>query len=266
MPRVSVIIPCYNHGEYLDEAVESVLAQTFRDFEIIIVNDGSTDVQTVAKLENYQRPRTRVIHTLNQGLAMARNNGIREACGEFILPLDADDRVAPDYLEKGVAIMDASPETGIVYCLADCFGAQQGRWDIPDYSPRGMLLTNLIFCCSLFRKCSWEKTAGYNPNMNRGWEDWDFWLSLLELGCKVQRIPEVLFFYRVAPESMVRSMDRSIRVEMHLQLMRNHPGLFKFQSRTLLELYYLLRDSRLYRMVKKLRIPALIGDKMAGGR
>ncbi|MHB8120990.1 MAG: glycosyltransferase family 2 protein [Desulfuromonadaceae bacterium] len=266
MPRVSVIIPCYNHGEYLDEAVDSILAQTFRDFEIIIVNDGSTDAQTIATLENYQRPHTRVLHTSNQGLAMARNNGIREACGEFILPLDADDRVAPDYLEKGVAIMDASPGTGIVYCLADCFGAQQGRWDIPEYSPRGMLLTNLIFCCSLFRKSSWEQTAGYNPNMNRGWEDWDFWLSLIERGCTVQRIPEVLFFYRVAPESMVRSMDRKVRVEMHLQLMRNHPGLFRFQSRTLMELYYLLRDSRLYRMAKKLRIPALIGDKMAGGR
>ena len=266
MPRVSVIIPCYNHGEYLDEAVDSILAQTFHDFEIIIVNDGSTDAQTIAILENYQRPQTRVIHTSNQGLAMARNNGIREARGEFILPIDADDRVAPDYLEKGVAIMDASPEAGIVYCLADCFGAQQGRWDIPEYSPRGMLLTNLIFCCSLFRKSAWKQTAGYNPNMNRGWEDWDFWLSLIELGCTVQRIPEVLFFYRVAPESMVRSMDRKARVAMHLQLMRNHPGLFRFQSRTMLELYYLLRDSSLYRMAKKLRITALIGDKMAGGR
>jgi glycosyltransferase involved in cell wall biosynthesis len=266
MPRVSVIIPCYNHGEYLDEAVESVLAQTFRDFEIIIVDDGSTDAETVAKLESYNRPNTHVLHTSNQGLAAARNNGISGACGEFILPLDADDRIAPDYLEKGVAILDTRPETGIVYCLADCFGAQQGRWSIPDYSPRGMLFTNLIFCCSLFRKSSWEQTDGYNPNMSRGWEDWDFWLSLIELGCEVERIPEVLFFYRVASGSMVRSMDRRVRVEMHLQLMRNHPRLFKFQSRTLLELYYLLRDSSLYRVAKKLRIPLLIGSKMVGGR
>jgi len=266
MPKVSVIIPCYNHGEYLDEAVESVLAQTFRDVEIIITNDGSTDEKTIYKLENYNRPNTRVIHTSNQGLSMARNNGIREACGEFILPLDADDKVASTYLEKAVAILDSRPKTGIVYCLADCFGAQQGRWPIPDYSSRGMLLTNLIFCCSLFRKSSWEQTGGYNPNMSKGWEDWDFWLSLIELGCDVHRIPETLFFYRVAPESMVRSMDRRTRVEMHLQLMRNHPQLFVVKSRFILELYYLLRDSNLYRMAKKLRIPSLIANKMADRR
>jgi glycosyltransferase involved in cell wall biosynthesis len=266
MPKVSVIIPCYNHGEYLDEAVDSVMAQTFHDYEIIIVNDGSTDEKTISKLANYNRPNTRVIHTPNQGLAMARNNGIREASGEFILPLDADDKVAPEYLGKAVATLNASPETGIVYSLADCFGALHGRWSIPDYSPRGMLLTNLIFCCSMFRKSLWEQTTGYNPNMHKGWEDWDFWLSLIELGCEVHRIPEVLFFYRVSPESMVRSMDRNTRVEMHLQLMRNHPRLFAVRSRFLVELYYLLRDSSLYRLAKKLQIPSLIGNKMAGRR
>jgi len=266
MPKVSVIIPCFNHGDYLDEAVESILAQTFHDYEIIIVNDGSTDEKTIGKLADYRQPKTRVIHTLNQGLAMARNNGIREARGEYILPLDADDKIAPEYLEKAVKIMDSHAKTGIVYCLADCFGAQHGRWGIPDYSPQGMLLTNLIFCSSLFRKISWEQTSGYNPNMRKGWEDWDFWLTLIEQGWEVCRIPEVLFFYRVAPESMVRSMDRHTKVEMHLQLMRNHPRLFAVQSRLLLEVYYLLRDSKLYRIAKKLRIPSFIGNKMAGSR
>ena len=266
MPKVSVIIPCYNHGKYLDEAVESILVQTFQDFEIIIVNDGSTDESTILKLENYKRAKTRVIHTVNQGLSMARNNGIREATGVFILPLDADDKVAPGYLEKAVSIMETSPKTGIVYSFADCFGAQQGRWSIPDYSPHGMLLTNLIFCCSLFRKSSWEQSGGYNPNMSKGWEDWDFWLSLIERGCEVYRIPEVLFFYRVLPESMVRSMDRQTKVQMHQQLICNHPSLFVVQSRLLLELYYLLRESKLYRIAKKLRIPSLIGKKLAARR
>ena len=96
MPKVSVIIPCYNQGACLEEAVDSVLAQTFQDFEILVVNDGSTDEATIRMLGKYERPKTRVIHTDNQGLAMARNNGIREARGAYILPLDADDKIGPD--------------------------------------------------------------------------------------------------------------------------------------------------------------------------
>ncbi|HXM47111.1 MAG TPA: glycosyltransferase family A protein [Pyrinomonadaceae bacterium] len=81
MPKVSVIIPCYNHGSYIDEAVDSVLAQTFPDFEIIIVNDGSTDQETVQKLADFNQPQTTVLHTANQGLAAARNSGIQNSTG-----------------------------------------------------------------------------------------------------------------------------------------------------------------------------------------
>ena len=98
MAKVSVIIPCYNQGAYLNEAVESILAQSYRDFEIIVVNDGSTDEETNRLLSGYDRQQTRVLHTENQGLSSARNNGIREAQGEYILPLDADDRIDPTYL------------------------------------------------------------------------------------------------------------------------------------------------------------------------
>src|SRR5437879_507126 len=96
-PVVSVIIPCFNQGATLDEAVASVLNQTFTDFEIVIVNDGSTDPFTSELLANYHRPRTRVITTANGGLAAARNTAIRNSRGKYILPLDADDRIAPEY-------------------------------------------------------------------------------------------------------------------------------------------------------------------------
>ncbi len=98
LPKVSVIIPCYNQGAYVKESVDSVLAQTFQDFEILIVDDGSTDAETVGILKDNAWPKTRVIRTENQGLAAARNNGIQEARGVYILPLDADDRIGPDYL------------------------------------------------------------------------------------------------------------------------------------------------------------------------
>ncbi len=264
MPRVSVIIPCFNHGGYLDETVASVLAQSFRDFEIIVVNDGSTDDATLRLLAASRWPQTRVIHTANQGVAMARNNGIREAQGEYILPLDADDLIAPTYLEKTVAVLDRSAQTGIVYSHADCFGSRKGFWPVPDFSRKGMLLTNLIFCSALFRRQDWERVGGYNPNMISGWEDWDFWISLLELGREVYRIPEVLFSYRIVAGSRERSMDRQKQVAMHLQLMRNHPGFFVEQSQSLLELYYRIRSSGFYRLLKRLRIPQLAGRFLRG--
>jgi glycosyltransferase involved in cell wall biosynthesis len=102
MPKISVIIPCFNQGPYLDEAVDSVLAQTFQDFEILVVDDGSTDAETIKILRDFARPKTRIIRTENQGLSAARNNGIREAMGEYILPLDADDKIGPGYLEDAV--------------------------------------------------------------------------------------------------------------------------------------------------------------------
>lgn len=259
MPKVSVIIPCYNQGSYVDEAVESVLAQTFRDFEIIVVNDGSTDEFSNRLLADYRKPQTRVLRTENRGVATARNHGIGVATGEYILPLDADDRIAPAYMEKAVAVLDAHPDVGIVYCRAECTGDRAGEWKLPAFSRRGMLLTNQIFCCAFFRRADWQRAGGYNPNMGDGWEDWDFWLSLLELGRDAYQIPEVLFSYRIAQGSRERTMDRSRQVAMHRQIVLNHPSLFIEEALPLLDSYYRLRDSRLYRMAKRLGIPRLIG-------
>ena len=197
MPKVSVIIPCYNQGAYLEEAVESVLAQTFQDFEILVVDDGSTDAETVKMLKDSAWPKTRVIRTENQGLSAARNTGIREAQGVYILPLDADDKIGKGYLEDAVRILDRHSEIGIVYCEASYFGVKGGRWDLPEYSLDKILNHNVIFCTALFRKADWEAVGGYNVNMVYGWEDWDFWLSLIHRGRKVYRIPKIYFYYRL---------------------------------------------------------------------
>jgi glycosyltransferase involved in cell wall biosynthesis len=262
MPKVSVIIPCYNQGAYLNVAVESVLAQTYRDFEIIVVNDGSTDESTNRLLSNFRKPMTRVLHTPNQGLAMARNNGISEATGEYILPLDADDKIAPTYLEKAVQVIETRPEVGIVYCQAETFGAVTGPWLAAEYSLRGMLLGNLIFCSALYRKEDWQAVGGYKPNMAHGWEDWDFWLSLIELGRAVHRIPEVLFYYHVKEVSMTKSMDVAKRVDMHMQVMGNHKALYIDNSRPLLEIYYRITGSSPYRLLKRLGVPYFVSSLM----
>ncbi len=224
--KVSVIIPCYNQGQFVADAVDSVLAQTFSDFEIIIVNDGSTDGDTCRLLKDFKREKVQILHTANHGLATARNNAITDAIGEYILPLDADDRIEPEYLEKAVALLDTHDKLGIVYCRAKLFGNVETEWLLPPYSLQQMLLDNVIFCSSMFRRSDWEAVGGYDPGMIYGWEDYEFWLSLIELGREVLQIPEILFSYRVASDSMVRSKERWQKTEMFKRIFQRHTKLF----------------------------------------
>jgi glycosyltransferase involved in cell wall biosynthesis len=146
-PRVSVIIPCFNHGQYIDEAVGSVLDQTFQEFEIIIINDGSTDPSTVTRLRSYNHSGCKVIETENKGPAEARNTGIKASTGEYILPLDADDKIGPKYLEEAVKALDNDREIGIVYCGVEFFGDKTGKWNLPD-PLRHFLITPYPLSCS----------------------------------------------------------------------------------------------------------------------
>ena len=227
MPKISVIIPCYNQGQYLDEAVDSVLEQTFRDFEIIVVNDGSKDNFTTDLLDSYQKPQTTVIHTTNQGLASARNNGIKAAQGEYILPLDADDKIGKEYLAEAVKVLDNNPGIGIVYCGAEVLGKPGKKWALPEYSLEEMLIDNIIFCSSFFRRQDWEAVGGYDPAMTYGWEDYDFWLALIEKGLLVYKIPQVLFFYRTVADSMVRSKAKQQKIGTFVKIFHKHPKLFQ---------------------------------------
>jgi glycosyltransferase involved in cell wall biosynthesis len=206
MPLISVIIPCFNLGQFLGDALDSILVQTFNDFEVIIVNDGSDDPATVRMLQTLNRPKTRVVHMVNGGVASARNRGIGEAAGRYILPLDADDRIAPTYLEQAIAVLDAQSEVGIVYCRAELFGEASGEWLLPKFSLPHQLLDNLIFSAAIFRRKQWELVGGYSERMRTGWEDWDFWLRLTALGVKVVQLDEPLFFYRIRRGSRDRSI------------------------------------------------------------
>lgn len=225
-PKVSVVIPCYNHGVFLDEAVDSVLAQSYRDFEIVVVNDGSTDPYTVELLNRYHRPQTRVLHTPNSGLSAARNNGIASAAGTYILPLDADDKIAPGYMEKAVAVLEARPEVGVVYCDEMMFGERQGLWRIPPYDATALLFDNLIFPAAFYRRSDWEKTGGYSSRFVYGWEDWDFWLSMSKLGKEVVKLPEPLYYYRIRNGSMNHSMRLRHRMAMMALLILRHRSLY----------------------------------------
>jgi len=222
MATVSVIIPCFNQGIYLEEAVQSVLSQSFKDYEIIIVNDGSTEDETNRIISTIKGDTIKVITTSNQGLAAARNNGIEKAAGTYILPLDADDRIGSHYLEQAVRVLDTEPEVGIVYCRAQLFGAVTAEWTLPPFSIEAMLKDNVIFCAALFRRADWLAVGGYDTGMIYGWEDYDFWLSLIERGRKVKQLQELLFYYRVSADSMVRSKEKWQKIEMFKRIYKRH--------------------------------------------
>jgi len=205
--RISVVIPCYNHGKFLGDAVDSVLHSDFKEYEIIIVNDGSTDPFTLRVFGDMERrfsddQTVTILHQKNLGLSSARNAGIRRAAGEYILPLDADNKIRPHYLRKAVEILDHNSDTGVVYAYANLFGEKKGVWTFPVFDARKLLIENFVEACSVFRKKLWEECSGYDPAMVIGYEDWDFWICAMEKGWKFHLVQEVLFDYRVRKNSM----------------------------------------------------------------
>ncbi len=254
MPLVSIIIPCYNQGQYLAESIGSVLASDFYDLEIIVVDDGSTDPATITLLEQLNHPKTKLIRQENRGLAGARNRGIAEAQGTYILPLDADDRIGPGYLSQAVAALEADPNLGIVYCRAEKFGAEQGEWRLAPFSRWRMGLGNIIFCSAFYRRADWQQVGGYDETLRRGWEDWDFWLSLLELGCRVRCLDLVGFQYRKQITSMAAGMGHELKARLHFRMLDQHRRYFGWYGTLLAPLllpYYRLAESGLYRTIKK---------------
>ncbi len=195
MTLVSVIIPSYNSAHFIADAINSVINQSYTNWELIIVDDGSTDdLERVIKTYLEEDTRIKFVKKSNGGLGSARNFGIQHAEGTYILPLDADDTFEPSFIEKAVHLFSNHNDLKVVYCEAAYFGAKQGIWHLKDYTYKDLLVSNMIFATSMFKKEDYERVGGYNEIIL--YEDWDFWLRLLKDGGEVYRIPEVLFNYQ----------------------------------------------------------------------
>jgi glycosyltransferase involved in cell wall biosynthesis len=208
-PKISIIVPCYNQSQYLDEALESILEQTFKNWECIIVNDGSPD-NTEETAKNWIEKDNRFIYLYkeNGGLSSARNEGITIAQGEYILPLDADDKIASTYLKLAIEAFETDSSLKLVYCKAEKFGYKTGVWNLPIFTLENLAKNNMIFCTALFRKKEWELVQGYDEKMIYGWEDWEFWISILKSGGKVKCLDETGFYYRTKPSSMLTEVQQ----------------------------------------------------------
>lgn len=223
--KVSVIVPCYNQSQFLEDALQSVLCQTYANWECFIVNDGSPldDTEKVAKEWCVKDVRFKYLYKENGGLSSARNFGIQESNEEFILTLDADDKYDATFIEKALAILRRNKDIGIVGSWIVRF---KDAKDICLIKPDGRVLQDFLFQnaangTSLFRKKCWEEVGGYDEKMKTGYEDWDFYIGVCKNGWQIYSIPEPLFFYRQHNFSMrlnaYQNYDKEIKKYIYLK-------------------------------------------------
>ncbi len=236
IPALTIVIPCYNHGRFIKELLESISAQTLKNIETIIVNDGSTDC-TENIVRNFIATNSglnlKLINQDNGGTSVARNRGIAASSAEFILTVDADDIIYPKFAEKMLQTISRHKNTGIAY--SDFFDTalnepvrrspSVSNVDKGLQSPGG----NIIF-----RKRAWLDAGGFDPNMTVGYEDWDFAVKVLEKGWKIVHLPEVLFSYRK------HGISRSTKAEeigpyLRSGIFLKHPKLYSEETLALAE-------------------------------
>lgn len=236
-PLISVIVPCYNQAIYLDECLSSVLDQTYNNWECIIVDDGSPD-KTKEKVLDWNKKDSRFIYLskTNGGLSSARNAGIREANGLYILPLDADDKIAFNYLEETLKEIQLTG-TKLVYGNAEYFGEKTGPWILPSYNYKKLLDENMIFCCALFRKSDWQIIDGYDEKILFGLEDWEFWIRLLNKDEDAIKISSTTFYYRIKNNSMIKDLksDNDKNYQIMKYIFDKHIN--KFVTSSVFDLY-----------------------------
>ncbi len=260
--RLSIVIPCFNDGQFIKEALASAEAYPDPIYEIIIVNDGSTDPVTCQVFDELRGQGYKIIDQPNQGLSAARNTGIKLARGEYILPLDSDNRIRPAYIHTGIEILDKFSDVAVVYGDVERFGEGiddlqkipdfnlsyedvsfvngfRGVQKVPDFNLSWLVNHNYIDACAVFRKSVWEECGPYDMNMPFGcYEDWDFWLSIAKKGYKFHHVPEVLFDYRVRPISLstaARSEEKSKVVCRYIA--SKHAALFPKEYRYYFNFY-----------------------------
>jgi glycosyltransferase involved in cell wall biosynthesis len=232
LPRISIIIPCYNHGKYIREAIESVEQCTDKNlYEIIIINDGSTEAVTIEELQKLSLEGYHIINQNNLGLGAARNNAIRLAKGEYILPLDSDNLIFKEYIYDSIKILDEKKDVSMVYGNSEYFGEKSGVHHVGDFNLQKMMIGNYIDACAVYRKSTWVDLGGYDEKMPvMGMEDWDFWLNMIFHGYEFLYVPKTLFKYRVLSNSMHSAIhsNNSVQIENYIQkkykkyLNRNH--------------------------------------------
>jgi glycosyltransferase involved in cell wall biosynthesis len=224
---VSIIVPCYNVEKYIQEALFSILGQTYRNIEVLCIDDGSYDntkniIQKIQELD----PRVKYIYQKNQGVCIARNNAINKAQGYYILPIDSDDLVSPNFVEKLVEAIEkigCDVATPCFYKFEKPFDMQ--FFDLPVPSKLNMVKDNVCVCASLFKKDDFIKLGGFDvENFGKGFEDYDLWLNFLSKNLTITKVKEAVYFYRQhSNENSVNNAANNIKGELRDKLFTKYP-------------------------------------------
>jgi len=228
---ISVIVPCYNYAKYLPECIDSLISQTYPIKEIIIVNDGSPDnTSEVSRslIEKYPDKNIKLVEKVNGGLSSARNAGINIAIGEYIMCLDADDKLVPGGIEEHVRLME--DDMTIAQCALMEFGERHIM--MTPTSPTSLervLQSNTIYCNSMFSKRMWEQVGGFDENetIRLGREDHEFWIRLLAEGCHVRTSEFVALRYRVHGSNMTKMTLHPNWKKINEYFYKKHFGLYQ---------------------------------------
>lgn len=235
-PTVRVVIPCYNYGRFIREAVESALAQQEASVEVVIVDDGSDDGQTPGQCDACRELGATVIRQENRGLPAARNRGAAGATAAFLVFLDADDTIEPSFvrlLHEAIATNDA-PDVSHAYCQERFTGIHNGSWLVPDWDPTLLLLTNLHPVTALVKRTCFEAAGGFDESLREGYEDWDLWLRFVERGWRGVRVREPLFNWRRhSAVTMITEANRR-HERLYAALVHAHPQLYRDRAEELL--------------------------------
>lgn len=227
---LSVVVPYHNLGTYVGETLESLLASTYVPYEVLIVNDGSTDpksLEALHEIEERQLPQVRVLHTVNQGLATARNVGATESHGEFIAFVDADDKVTPEFFSRAIAVLQQYENVSFVSSWVQFFDLQSDIWPTWNAEFPYLLGHNMMTPLVVVRRDTFLRHARNNPLVEYSLEDYEGWVGLLEAGGVGVSLPHPLVQYRIRTGSMYRSANRNQFLYLYDLMTQLHPEAYR---------------------------------------
>lgn len=262
---VSVIVPCYKQAHFLNETLDSVLFQTYVSWECIIVNDGSPDnTDEIAQQWCVKDSRFSYIYKENGGLPSARNAGVKSSKGEFIVALDSDDILHPDFLNQLVPQLQLNDNLGIVSCYRYFFINNKtniiNEYKASGTTYRDIMFENKLMPSSIYRRKCWDEVGGYDESMIKGFEDWEFWLNITKRGWEFKFVTAFLFFYRKAKKSMlVDTINNHAEANMEY-IFKKHKELYTtYFDNTAEVLFYYIKTHRVGKMEIKNSLEYKIG-------
>lgn len=262
-PLISIIIPCYNQAQYLPDTLQSVLGQMYQNWECIIVNDGSPDNTEEVALEWCAKDiRFQYFKKENGGLSDTRNYGINQSKGKYLQVLDSDDKISNDYTLEAIEVLEKNPDVKLISCRVMLFGDDNEECEMLPYSYETLLFVrNCFYHSCIYRREDYDKIkVGYNTNMVKGWEDYDFWISLLEKDDRVVTLNKIHFYYRTKQISMRTQITMEMENELRIQIFRNHLDKYLKEINPIIQYkelkrYRLIENSLQYRIGRYILAP-----------